>query len=431
MNENTGKKKKWKNRYWGQGVAFFLTGTALILMYYLVNNLALVKGTMSTINDILMPFYMGTVLAYLLCPLYNWTVRHSFPILQGKVRTNMAAMKISRSIATIVSMTFVVVVVTGFIMMVFPGVWESLLLLVPKIQPTFDKLISWVQSNLDANPELAELMQGKLDNISETLLDWAQTSLLPGAGSIFNRVSIGVLGTLSTIMDILVSLIICIYVLNSKESFVAQSKKFVMATFSKERADGIFELAQISNDTFGGFINGKLIDSLIIGIICFVGMTILQLPLPALVSVIVGITNIIPFFGPFIGAIPSAVLITIIDPIGALKFLVFVFVLQQLDGNVIGPKILGKATKLSSFWVMFAIVVSGGLFGFVGMILGVPVFAVMYTYIARGINQRLARKNLTTNSMDYANYSKYGIDKEKVFRRKHVEENTESTAEAQ
>jgi predicted PurR-regulated permease PerM len=144
-------------------------------------------------------------------------------------------------------------------------------------------------------------------------------------------------------------------------------------------------------------------------------MCLLQLPFAVLISVIVGITNIIPFFGPFIGAIPSILLLILVDPIGALKFAVMVFILQQLDGNIIGPKILGKTTKLASFWVMFAILVGGGLFGFVGMILGVPTMAVIYIYISRTVNNRLLKKDLPNNTALYENFDKYDIDKEDLF----------------
>ena len=217
------------------------------------------------------------------------------------------------------------------------------------------------------------------------------------------------------VFDFFVALIICVYVLNSKEIFIAQSRKLILAVFKTERAEKIFELGRLTNETFGGFINGKIIDSMIIGIICFIAMNLLGLPLPMLVSVVVGVTNIIPFFGPFIGAVPSGIILLIIEPMSAVKFAVMVLVLQQVDGNIIGPKILGKSTKLASFWVMFAIIVSGGLFGFVGMVLGVPVFAVLYTYIRRAVNGRLREKAMPTDTLLYEDFGKYNIEKEDLF----------------
>ena len=234
------------------------------------------------------------------------------------------------------------------------------------------------------------------------------------------------MGTLGTMVDILVALVICVYILNSKEIFVAQSRKLVLAVFKKERAEKFFELGRISNQTFGGFINGKIIDSAIIGVLCFIAMTLLNIPMTMLISVVIGVTNIIPFFGPFIGAIPSIIILLIVEPVAALKFGIMILILQQLDGNIIGPKILGKTTRLASFWVMFAIIVGGGLFGFPGMILGVPVFAILYTYISRGVNNRLKEKQLATRTLVYEDFSKYNGNKEDVFSENRVNKNGNS-----
>ena len=229
-------------------------------------------------------------------------------------------------------------------------------------------------------------------------------------------------------IDIFVALIICVYVLNSKEKFIAQTKKLVLAVFKPDMAKELFELGTLSNETFGGFINGKIIDSIIIGIICFAAMSAMGLPLAMLISVIVGLTNIIPFFGPFIGAVPSAVILLIIEPVSALKFVIMVLILQQIDGNIIGPKILGKTTKLASFWVMFAIIVSGGLFGFVGMVLGVPVFAIIYTYISRAVNRKLEKREIETDTLHYEDFSKYDINKEDLFGKERFNKEAEGAS---
>ena len=188
-----------------------------------------------------------------------------------------------------------------------------------------------------------------------------------------------------------------------------------LATFSPEKAKQIFELGRRTNATFGGFINGKIIDSFIIGVLCYILMLILQLPYAVLISVIVGITNIIPFFGPFIGAIPSFFLILLVSPIKALYFAIMVAILQQIDGNIIGPKILGNTTGLASFWVMFAIIVFGGMFGFIGMVVGVPVFALLYTYLGKYFHKRLRNKELPDVTEAYMQYDKLGVaDKEEL-----------------
>ena len=184
---------------------------------------------------------------------------------------------------------------------------------------------------------------------------------------------------------------------------------------NEKKYESFMKNVTVADKSFGGFISAKILDSIIIGIICFFSMAMLGMPYYPLISLIVGVTNVIPFFGPFIGAVPSGIILLIIEPMSAVKFAVMVLVLQQVDGNIIGPKILGKSTKLASFWVMFAIIVSGGLFGFVGMVLGVPVFAVLYTYIRRAVNGRLREKAMPTDTLLYEDFGKYNIEKEDLF----------------
>ncbi len=416
MNQtNRNNKLSMKNKYVREGLMFFAVGCALILTYYVVNNFQVVSAGLAKMNDILMPFYIGIVMAYLLCPVYNGTAKLIYRVNKGRFKNPVNDLKLARVIATAISLIVLVLVVGGCIMMILPDLWESIMGLIQGLPDTMNSFIKWLRSNLESNPEIMEFLAGKLDGMADTILAWAQEKMVPGAEAVLNNVSVGVIGTVGVVFDLFVAVIICVYVLNSKEMFIAQSRKLVLAVFKKERAEKIFELGRLTNETFGGFINGKIIDSIIIGIICFITMTLLELPLPMLVSVVVGVTNIIPFFGPFIGAVPSGIILLIIEPISALKFALMILVLQQIDGNIIGPKILGKTTKLASFWVMFAIIVSGGLFGFVGMVLGVPVFAIIYTYISRAINRRLKEKELATDTLLYEDFSKYNVKKEDLF----------------
>ena len=233
-------------------------------------------------------------------------------------------------------------------------------------------------------------------------------------GTLVGQVSTQVLLTLKTMMNVMIGVMACVYMLNSKERFQGQFKKVILATLPKEKAEAVFDFAKFTNRTFGGFINGKIIDSIIIGIICFILMEIFGFPYPILISAIIGITNVIPFFGPFIGAIPAAIIILLVSPIHALYFLVLIFILQQVDGNIIGPAILGNTTGIASFWVLFSIVIGGGLFGFIGMVLGVPVFAIIYYYFSRSINKRLEAKGLEFRTDSYEDLNKYKIDKEEL-----------------
>lgn len=416
MNQtNRNKKLSMKNQYVRQGLMFFAVGVALILAYYVVNNFSVVSAGFDRINDILMPFYIGLVIAYLLCPIYNGTTRIIYQLNKGRFKKPINDLRLARVIATFISITVLIVAVGGVIMMILPDLWESIMGLVMGLPDTMSRFIQWLRGILESNPEAMAFLEGKIDGLTDTILVWVQEKMVPGAEAVLNNVSVGVIGTVGVIFDLFVALIICVYVLNSKEKFIAQAKKLVLAVFKPEMANEIFELGTLSNETFGGFINGKIIDSIIMGILCFAAMSVLGLPLPMLVSVVVGVTNIIPFFGPFIGGIPSGIILLIIEPVAALKFALMILVLQQIDGNIIGPKILGKTTKLASFWVMFAIIVSGGLFGFVGMILGVPVFAILYTYISRAINRKLENREMETDTLLYEDFSKYNASKEDLF----------------
>ena len=238
---------------------------------------------------------------------------------------------------------------------------------------------------------------------TDTLLNWANEQLVPQLLKVMKGNFVGsfVSNALGFMKTVLVGFISAVYMLNSKHTFSAQAKKLIYSMFETDTANAVLENFRFIHKVFGGFITGKLLDSLIIGLITFVSMSILQLPYVLLISVIIGVTNIIPFFGPFIGAIPSTILIFLVSPLQAVYFVIFIFILQQFDGNILGPKILGDSTGLASFWVMFAILLFGGLFGFAGMVVGVPLFAVIYSTISGLVNRSLRNKHISTDTSVY------------------------------
>ena len=238
-------------------------------------------------------------------------------------------------------------------------------------------------------------------------MNWAKEQMIPQLMKVMqgNFVSSFVSNAVSFLKNVFVGLIAAIYMLSSKDTFAAQSKKLIYSVFEVDTANMILENLRFVHKVFGGFISGKLLDSLIIGVITFFCITILNMPYVLLISVIIGVTNIIPFFGPFIGAVPSTMLILLANldnPLKAVYFVLFILVLQQFDGNILGPKILGDSTGLASFWVLFAILVFGGLFGFVGMIVGVPLFAVIYSAISGLVNKSLRKREMSQKTTDYA-----------------------------
>lgn len=407
---------KFKNKYFRESMAIFAAGVGLILFYRFITNFNGVTDAISVVSRILSPFIIGLVIAYLLCPFYNILVKHIYPLLKKHVKNTKKAFIASKIFATTITLVVSIGVLSGFLWLIIPELVDSIIGILQVFPSRMNTFIDWIQGHIDKYPNLLGNLEEVINQTTRKIITWAQHEFIPGASQFMNGVSQGIIGTFTTVSNILVGIIISVYFLNSKETFKAQTKKLVLATTNEEKSKEIFEFGVFANKTFGGFINGKIIDSIIIGIICFIAMNILKLPLPTLISVIIGVTNIIPFFGPFIGAIPSTLIIFLIDPIKALYFLIMVFVLQQLDGNVIGPSILGESTGLASFWVMFAIIVGGGMFGFVGMILGVPVFAIIYHYISKMIKHMLSKKSYPVETREYEDYNNYGIDKEEIWK---------------
>ena len=237
------------------------------------------------------------------------------------------------------------------------------------------------------------------------LTNWLRTDLMTQVNSLMSNLTVGIFNVISEVFNMLIGVIVSVYILYSKEIFARQCKKAVYALFRADRANMVLHITTKSNEIFGGFVIGKILDSAIIGLLCFIGLTILNMPYTMLVSVIVGVTNVIPFFGPYIGAIPSTILIAWEDPMKGVYFLIFILVLQQFDGNILGPKILGNSTGLSAFWVVTSILLGGGLFGFVGIVMGVPTFAVIYYIVDMILDNKLKKKKLPVRSDSYDEWS--------------------------
>ena len=392
----------------------FIVGALLIIFNQIVGNYESFSEGVGTIKTIISPFIYGFVMAYLLSPIYNATVRGLYKLLGKYFKNKQRLFSFCKLVASVVAVVCLIGAVAGLIALIVPQVIESLtgiLKSLPQRLTQLSALFNDITSKMD-NKRLAMKMSEIYAQVQTNLIELAQTKLLPGMGTLVGQVSTQVLLTLKTMMNVMIGVMACVYMLNSKERFQGQFKKVILATLPKEKAEAVFDFAKFTNRTFGGFINGKIIDSIIIGIICCILMEIFGFPYPILISAIIGITNVIPFFGPFIGAIPAAIIILLVSPIHALYFMVLIFVLQQVDGNIIGPTILGNTTGIASFWVLFSIVIGGGLFGFIGMVLGVPVFAIIYYYFSRSINKRLEAKGLESRTDSYEDLNKYKIDKE-------------------
>lgn len=402
--------------YFKLGAAIFAAGALLIVFNRIIAHFAGFSEGISQLESILSPFIYGFVMAYLLCPIYNFSVRKLYKAFSRRAKNKKRAFRFARVLATVIAMVILIGVVAGLTALVIPQVIDSISDLISMLPGRIQALYGFLSDKVAAmqNREVASQIGGYLQNIQERLSGWVSTTVLPRMGDLVSRLSQGLIATLRTIINIAIGLVVCVYVLNSKENFKAQSRKIIIALTKKETAERIFDFGAFTNRTFGGFINGKIIDSIIIGLLCFILMSIFRMPYAILVSTIIGITNVIPFFGPIIGAVPSAIIICVVSPLKALYFLLLIFLLQQVDGNIIGPAVLGKTTRLASFWVMFAIIVGGGLFGFFGMVIGVPVFAIIYYYIARFIDGRLRKKDMPEATADYRDYQNYDIERGEV-----------------
>ncbi len=408
-------KDKMKDFNFGKWATFTLAGVAIIVFYFLVKNFDGVRDAVGTLTGALRPFIIGFIIAYLLCPVYNAIVRRSMSILRGRVKTEKGALRYSRIIGTLLSLGLLIGIIAVASGLLIPHIVRSVVQFFGLLPSRLESIATWISDVFSnaSNLDLAGQFNDMIDSIGDYVITYAREKILPSMGNIMSRVSTGLINTVSTFLDALIGLIACVYFLNMKESFRAHIIMIIRSRLSEAQTKEICDFGAFTNKTFGGFINGKIIDSIIIGIICYVAMLILKLPDPELIATLVGVTNIIPFFGPFIGAIPSALIICVQSPFKALVFLIMILVLQQFDGNILGPMLLGDRVGLSSFWVMFVIIVAGGLFGPVGMILGVPVFSVISYYFLRNMKGRLAAKGLSNEEEDYINMDVFDLEKRK------------------
>mgnify|MGYP000279004694 CR=1 FL=1 len=406
--------------YLAAGVTAFSVIAAAILLFFLIYHFSAVRLLLSTLALILRPIFYGLVLAFLLLPIH----RHIYQFLLALFpEWNWMASRresILGFISIVLSLLFAVLVVYILLAMVIPQVLSSIVGLVNAFPGYLRSMQEWLTDFFQRHPDIQEAVLPYYEQMSKGLetwftensvlgnlqsadaaIEWVQKELMPRLSGVFSGVYAGLWAMVMLLKDLLIAVIVSVYVLVRKDKFAAQSKKITYSLFSTRVADFLVEEARSAYRILSGFINGKLLDSLIIGIIALVCCNLLKFPYPMLLAVIIGVTNIIPFFGPFIGAIPCALLILLVSPLQCVYFCIFVLILQQFDGNILGPKILGDSTGLDSFWVLFSILLFGGLFGFAGMVLGVPVFAMIYSAISRLVRYGLKRRGLPQETAQY------------------------------
>ena len=389
-------KVNWNSKYNTVSVYTILTFSACLLVYAVLFNFTIVGRVVKTILAVAAPITWGLVIAYLVNPIMMWfEVR-----LKRVAEKKKPHPKLTRVVSLFISMTIFLAVLGALLAIILPQVFESVTTIFNNFGTYVDNCQSWANSVLKKYPELLSTAEKTLENFEVDVTGFLN-KLVPKVSDIALKITDSAIGFIIAIKDFLIGLIVAVYFLFDKEHFQSQLSKFTHAVLPKKASTSFFRVCSRTNSSISGFITGKIIDSIIIGILCFICMKVMKLNFAVLISVIVGITNVIPFFGPFIGAIPSALLLLVSYPRQVIPFVILILIIQQLDGNVIGPKILGQSTGISAFWVLFSILFGGGLFGFAGMILGVPVFAVIYSLFSEYINYLLEKKNMSTVTEDY------------------------------
>lgn len=386
-----------KKDYTAMGVTAFLTAAAVMLLY---DTLFGGKTALALVRTV-QPILYGAFIAYLLAPMVNFFERHLFPQRPGgerKRRTAAAARTVSMLLSWAVVCFFFYLLAS----VLLPELYKSVVQLISNVDDYYNTISGWVLHLVETNPETASWVSQQMSVYFQDIDKWLTNGVLPRLQTVMLTVSGGVLSLVNFVKDLLLGIIASIYLLATKERCAAYGRRLAYSLFSRENVSLVLRGVRRADGIFSGFVRGKLLDSIIIGILCFAGSSILRFPYAPLVSVFVGATNIIPFFGPFLGAIPSTFLILLVSPMKALYFLIFVLALQQLDGNVIGPKILGNTTGLSGLWVIIAILVGGGSFGIAGMFFGVPVCGCLHSVVNFFVDARLRKKGLPLGPGDYA-----------------------------
>lgn len=387
----------WNIRpYLAMGLTFFIVFCCCILVVWMLFRSRDVKSMFGMFISIAQPILYGLAIGYLINPIMMFFERWISKLAERK-GVKKKFRRIIRTVSSILAVLVFIMLIAMLLSMVIPEVSANVSHLVDTMPAQINSFIVHLNDWEFGNEKITAMLEEYLKTAADWIEDWLKNSVLPQTKDYVATVTSGLINVLNAFKNIVIGLIVSIYVMCEKENFEGQSKKIIFAALPARAANQVIQLFHTTNEIFGGFIKGKLLDSLIIGIICYVVLCVIKMPYTLLVSVIVGVTNIIPFFGPFIGAVPSALLILLVDPKMCLWFIIFIIVLQQIDGNIIGPKILGTSIGINGFWVLFSIIFFGGLFGFWGMLLGVPVFVIIYTGVEMLVNRKLEKENIPTD----------------------------------
>ena len=399
--------------YFQFGMTVLYVVCGCILFNALLQNLGVVISAAKRMVEILTPFIWGFVIAYLLLPMARYFEYRMFnPLLAKLKKQEVSSGGLPRIVSIALALVSAGLIIFILIRILLPTVYESVESIYVNYSVYLDNLTHVINGLFENNPELAHEVEAVTMNLSNDLAEWVNTELLPKIGSLLGdvkglivTVTGGVYRALLYVLDILIGAVISCYVLYNRERFAATWKRMMYALLGVSKAEKSVELMHFANEAFMGFLIGKIIDSAIIGVLTYFCSLILKLPYPAFIAIIVGVTNIIPIFGPFVGAVPGAIIILMVNPVKLPVFLLMIFIIQQIDGNIIGPKILGNSVGINGFWIMFAILVMGDLFGVPGMIVGVPLFVVLTAAFEGALSMGLKKRGLSDEAALYVDMS--------------------------
>lgn len=372
-----------------------------MLIFFFLYRIETVSNTIGWFVGILSPVFWGLAMAYLLNPVLLFFEKHISRLLVNKKHPDKKHEKLVKTLSITLTVLFGIVLLTSLILMIIPEFLKSLQKLTEIIPTQLTNFLNWLDTQASSENEITRNFSSILQSVVDYFNKWLNTDFSSRISSILSIATDGIIYVINFIMDFFIAIVVTVYTLIEKKRFIGQSKKLIYAVFTPERANDILLTARHGHKIFGKYLSGKIIDSILVGIVCFILMSILGIPYALLVSVIVGFTNIIPFFGPFIGGAPSAIIILLEDSNKGLIFIFMIFILQQIEGSILEPRILGMKTGISEFWVTFALLLFGGLFGFVGMVVAVPLFAVIYYMAKTLINRKLDQKSLPISSAEY------------------------------
>lgn len=376
--------KEFLKKIFYQSLTGFLSLALAILLFFAILKMDELTAGFRWLMGVLTPFVYGGTLAYLLKTPCNFLERHIEAVLPKKHKGSANPLSV---VAVLLLSTLVIYLLLS---MVIPEMADSIMTLAAAVPPKVEQFSQWVLERLEGNEVLQNYADSAFSSVEEWLKNWVAKDMLPTVQGMMGGAVTAVTSVASVLKNIVLGVIICIYLLLGRKTFARHGKALLYSVFKPERADRVLKEVSFIDETFVGFFGGKILDSAIVGLICYIFCAIMSVVMAGfenavLISVIIGVTNIIPYFGPFIGAVPSALLVLIASPRGCLIFLIFIVILQQFDGNVLGPKLLADSVGLSGFWVLFSITLFQGIFGFVGILVGVPVFAVIYDMMKRRI----------------------------------------------